>query len=78
MNGVYVLDACALLAILKDEPGADYVDAAYEKANSGNCNLIMNKLNLFEVYYGFYREKGKAYAEKIMDTVKYHNVQYIR
>ena len=69
MNNVYVLDACALIALLKDENGADSVSAIYEKAERGDAVLLMNRINLFEVYYGFYKDKGKDYAEKIMKGV---------
>lgn len=70
MSEVYVLDACALIAVLKNEDGADSVAAVYEKADAGQAQLIMNRVNLFEVYYGFYREKGKEYADHIIDNVK--------
>lgn len=70
MSDVFVLDACALIAVLKDEDGADNVVAAYEKAYNSEAKLLMNKVNLFEVYYGFYRDKGKDYAEKIMNGVR--------
>ena len=70
MSGVYVLDACALIASLKNESGADIVDAAYEKANQEEIQLLMNKINLFEVYYGFYHESGIEYAKRIMDAVR--------
>lgn len=70
MSAVYILDACALIAILKDEKGADNVAAAYDKANDGEAALIMNKVNLFEVYYGFYRDKGKEYADNILNSIK--------
>jgi len=64
-----VLDACALVAILKDENGADIVADAYVKAEKGEVEIIMNRINLLEVYYGFYHDKGKKYADKIMDGV---------
>ena len=70
MSEIYVLDACALIALLKDEKGADDVAGAYEKAKNGEAQLIMNKVNLFEVYYGFYHDKGEDYARKILDGVK--------
>jgi len=70
VNEVFILDACALLALLKNERGADEVALAYEKANHGEALLIMNKINLFEVYYGMYHDRGKDYAEKILDGVK--------
>ena len=69
MSKVFILDACALVAILKDETGADNVADAYKKAESGEAKIIMNRINLLEVYYGFYHEKGKEYAERIMDGV---------
>ncbi len=66
MSKVYVLDACALIALLNREAGADKVVAAYKKAESGEAQIIMNRVNLLEVYYGYYRDKGKEYADKVM------------
>lgn len=45
----YVLDACALLALLRNEPGADKVAAAFNAANTGEAEMIMHKANLLEV-----------------------------
>ena len=42
----YVLDACALLALLRNEPGADIVAAAFNAANDGEAEIIMNKVNI--------------------------------
>ena len=39
MSVLYVLDACAMLAVLSDEPGADVVDDFYIKAASGEIIL---------------------------------------
>ena len=47
----YILDACALLALLRDEPGADIVANAINAANNGEAEIIMHKANLLEVYY---------------------------
>ena len=69
MSDAYILDACALIALLKNENGADAVSDIYEKADKGEAVLLMNRVNLFEVYYGFYKEKGRDYAEKIMNGV---------
>ena len=46
MSKIFVLDACALVAILKDENGADIVAAAYNKAETGEARIIMNRINL--------------------------------
>ena len=69
MSKVYVLDACALIALLKNEEGADVVAAVYKQAESSEATLIMNRVNLLEVYYGFYHSDGKEYADKIMDGI---------
>jgi len=69
VSSIFVLDACALVALLKSEDGADIVVAAYKKAENGEAQIIINRINLLEVYYGFYRENGKEYADKIMDSV---------
>lgn len=69
MNNVFVLDACALIALLKNEEGADKVAAVYKQAESGEAELIMNRINLLEVFYGFYKDKGKKYAENILCSI---------
>ena len=70
MSVVYVLDACAMLAVLAKEPGADKVVEVYKKAASGEATLLMNKLNLLEVYYGLFREYGKERANMFFEEVK--------
>jgi len=69
MKKSYILDACALIAAIKQETGALVVAELYEKAANGEINLIINKVNLLEVYYGFRREHGKAYAGTILQSV---------
>ena len=69
MSDIYVLDACAMVALLKNETGADVVATAYKKAGNGEAQILMNRVNLLEVFYGFYHDDGKEYAEKIMDGV---------
>jgi predicted nucleic acid-binding protein len=55
------LDACALIAWIKKEPGEDTVCVLLDRAKDGKDSLYMNIVNLLEVCYGFYRELG---AEK--------------
>jgi len=66
----YVLDACAMLAVLSDEPGAEVVEEIYEKADAGEIILAMNKINLLEVYYDLIRTYGKNRADEVMDEIK--------
>ena len=67
MNDIYVLDACALVALIKGEQGADVVwDVLYKNA-TGGAVALMHEINLLEVYYGFYRERGKDYAKRKLE-----------
>ena len=66
----YVLDACAMLAVLSNEQGADVVEDAYEKAVSGEVVLAMNKINLLEVYYDLFRTYGESRADEIFIKIK--------
>ena len=69
MKKIYILDACALIAAIKQEEGALTVAELYEEAAMGKADLIVNKVNLLEVYYGFRREHGKEYAGIILKSV---------
>ena len=66
----YVLDACAMLAVLSNESGADVVDDIYEKASSGDVGLAMNKLNLLEVYYDLLRTYGKDRPDEVLEEIR--------
>jgi len=65
-----ILDACALLALLRNEQGADIVAAAINSTNNGETVIIMHKVNLLEVYYDLYRTLGKEKAVEIMSEIK--------
>ena len=62
----YVLDACCLLALLQDEPGADKVAEAINAAYNGKATISINKLNLLEVYYNAYRSLGRQQADTML------------
>ena len=66
----YVLDACALIALLNKEDGARNVAVLYEKAIHGEAEVLMNKVNLLEVYYGYLKEDGEMFAEQQLVTVE--------
>ena len=63
------MDACAMIAILANEPGADIVDAVYDKAATGEAELSMNIVNLFEVYYDLVRSYGVERANEIYNEI---------
>jgi len=65
----FVLDACALLSFIYNEPGCDVVQKALEQADSGSIMLYINKLNLLEVFYDIRRSKGMDVAENYYSIV---------
>ena len=75
MSNVFVLDACALISVARNEKGADAVADVYNRANKGEAVLLMNRINLLEVYYDFYWHKGKKYADGFVETVKQSEVR---
>lgn len=70
MNDVFVMDACALIAVLASETGADVVRGVIDKAAAGSATVVINKLNLLEVYYDVYRKYGVRAANEFVETVK--------
>ena len=67
MRESFVLDACALIAYFKQEPGFESMIQFFNRADDGEISLSIHKINLLEIYYGFYRDDGKELAEAILD-----------
>ncbi len=58
------LDACALLAWLQNEPGADLVEEFLQRAATEvNFRCFISLINLGEVYYRLYRKRGRSDAD---------------
>ncbi|MGA9774097.1 MAG: PIN domain-containing protein [Blastocatellia bacterium] len=64
---IYVLDACALIAWLSDEPGAEVVDRAVRDINS---QCLAHAINLCEVFYDAYRNAGEAQAQSLLSDLR--------
>jgi predicted nucleic acid-binding protein len=65
----YILDACALISLLKRESSFDQVSGLLALATAGEITIYMNIVNLVEVYYGFIRDVGEQEADRIMLSV---------
>jgi predicted nucleic acid-binding protein len=74
MKKAYVLDACALIAYLAEEDGADVVQSILDLAEQGNCRVFMHAINLLEVYYGVRKEYGEIAAQEMWDSVKEEHI----
>jgi PIN domain nuclease of toxin-antitoxin system len=63
---IYVLDASAIIAWLRNEAGADVVDNAIKDVDS---QCIAHAINLCEVYYDAHRNAGEAHAESVISDL---------
>lgn len=70
MKNIYVLDACALIALFNNEQGADNVEKVLREAVYGAAEVYLNKINLYEVYYGTYRASGRQKADEAYSLIK--------
>jgi PIN domain nuclease of toxin-antitoxin system len=61
-----VLDASAVIAFLRDEPGAAVVERYFGPENH---SVYMHALNLCEVYYDFLRAAGESSAEGAVQDI---------
>jgi predicted nucleic acid-binding protein len=73
----YIFDACALIALLKREQGADKVRALLDEAYAGQSVIHMNIINLIEVYYLFYRALGREKSGLILEKIYTMPIQFI-
>jgi len=61
-----IFDACALIAYLRDETGAETVETLLlDKSNTGYAHAI----NLCEVFYDFRRESGESAAQQAIQKL---------
>ena len=67
MTSRYVLDACALIAYLNDENGAETVGNIFHQTLSERTSIVvMGIVNLLEVYYGVLRDVGAYKADEVL------------
>jgi hypothetical protein len=60
VTATHCLDACAVIAYLRNEPGAEILKNIIEQPQTF---LAMHICNLGEVYYDFFRDDGKQAAQ---------------
>jgi len=64
---INVLDACAMIAFLKGEEGADVVENALLDEGS---QCMAHAINLCEVFYDFHRAGGESAADNAIADIK--------
>jgi uncharacterized protein with PIN domain len=63
---IYVLEASAIIAWLRNEAVADVVDNAIKDPNS---QCVAHAINLCEVYYDAHRNADEVHAESIISDL---------
>jgi predicted nucleic acid-binding protein len=71
------LDACALIALLAGEAGADNVKKIIQDAIDGNVTVKINQINLLEVYYKVCNVYDQKEANKAMEKIKQFPIEII-
>jgi predicted nucleic acid-binding protein len=77
MNDCFVLDACALLRFLMDEPGAEKVEQYLYRAEAGELSLLIHIINLGEVIYRVGKVHGWTIAERKRKEISFLPIQVV-
>jgi len=64
----YVFDACALIAYLNDETGANVVEDLLTRAIQGQVELYVAAINVYELFYDCLK-RDAATAQKLVDDI---------
>jgi len=75
LNDIYILDACALIALLSKETGYKNVEKIIEKSNNKKAKIIMHTVNLLEVYYHVYNLYDEVSALSFLNEIKDSPIQ---
>jgi len=65
----YLLDACALIALLNDEDGADAVAGLLTQAGAGTDRVYISSIQVLEVYYDRIYIKNRKYADTFLEKL---------
>ena len=77
MKDVYFFDACALIALLAGEEGAENVMKLLQDAIDEKIIIKMNQINLLEVYYHLCRVYNQNEANRIIDKIKESPIEIV-
>jgi hypothetical protein len=66
----YVLDSCALIGYLEDEPFAEKIAKLFLEARDKNIILFLHTLHIGEMYYIILCEQGQSLADLAYARIK--------
>jgi predicted nucleic acid-binding protein len=77
LSDVFILDACALIALLAGEPGGESVRKIIQDAVDGDVIVKINQINLLEVYYHLCNVYDQDEADKALEKLKEFPIEII-
>jgi len=77
LNNIFFLDACALIALLAGEKGAENVKKIIQDAIDESIIVKINQINLLEVYYHLCKVYNQEEANKVINKIKEFPIEII-
>ena len=72
-----LLDTSAILTLIRDEPGSEFVEAKLDAASAGKIVLIASFVSLTELFYTATQLSSARRAEELIAIVKSWPIQFI-
>lgn len=72
-----LLDSYAILAFLNDEVGSGRVGELLTKAQAGGPPLLVNEINVGEVYYIVAKHRSQADAERVLSHLEMLPLEFV-
>jgi PIN domain nuclease of toxin-antitoxin system len=73
----YILDACAIIALIYKENGYEIIAKIYEKAISKEISLLMHRLNLLEVYNKIAQHHDLLHTNIVYNKIQKSPIEFI-
>ena len=77
MKNIYFFDACALIALLAGEKGAENVRKILQDAIDEKIIVKINQINLLEVYYHICKVYSQDEANKVIKKIKEFPIEIV-
>jgi predicted nucleic acid-binding protein len=72
-----VLDTSAIFSVLRNEPGADFVEARLNEAAAGKTHISASFVSLTEIFYNTIRLADRRRTDELLALVKSWPVEFI-
>ena len=77
MSNLFILDACALIALLAGEQGAEKVKDIIQDAIDEKVTVKINQINLLEVYYHIINIYDQNKANEMLEIIRKFPIEVI-